>query len=110
MMRVRSQVRARPPSTPSGIAMPPLLAEDPTAPAPAAPAAATTRPFDVWFAWWPLALSWIFMGLELPAVSAAMARMPLATVSLAAYGGGVVPLALLIASPILLLLSAPTPL
>jgi len=87
--------------------MPPLLVEDPTAPAPAA-VPVTTRPFDVWLAWWPLALSWIFMGLELPAVSAAMARMPLATVSLAAYGGVVFPVALLIESPILMLLSAST--
>jgi hypothetical protein len=65
-------------------------------------------PRDVWSVWWPLAVSWIFMGLELPAVSAAMARMPLATVSLAAYGGVVFPLSLLIESPILMLLSAST--
>jgi hypothetical protein len=58
--------------------------------------------------WWPLALSWLFMGLELPAVSAAMARMPQPTVSLAAYGGVVFPLSLLIESPILMLLSAST--
>jgi hypothetical protein len=90
------------------------LAADPTAPTalpastvPAgAPPPVTTG--DVWIAWWPLALSWIFMGLELPAVSAAMARMPLATVSLAAYGGVVFPVALLIESPILMLLSAST--
>ena len=48
------------------------------------------------------------MGLELPVVSAAMARMPHATVSLAAYGGVVFPLALLIESPILMLLTAST--
>jgi len=87
--------------------MPTLLAEDALAPAPAT-VPMTTRPWDVWLAWWPLALSWIFMGLELPAVSAAMARMPLATVSLAAYGGVVFPVALLIESPILMLLSAST--
>jgi hypothetical protein len=58
--------------------------------------------------WLPLAGSWILMGLELPLVSAAMARMPHATVSLAAYGGVVFPLALLIESPILMLLTAST--
>ena len=56
----------------------------------------------------PLAGSWIRMGVELPVVSAAMARMPHATVSLAAYGGVVFPLALLIESPILMLLTAST--
>jgi hypothetical protein len=58
--------------------------------------------------WMPLAGSWVLMGLELPLVSAAMARMPHATVSLAAYGGVVFPLALLIESPILMLLTAST--
>lgn len=48
------------------------------------------------------------MGLELPAVSAGMARMPFPTVSLAAYGGVVFPLALLIESPIIMLLAAST--
>ncbi len=48
------------------------------------------------------------MGLELPAVSAVMARLPDPTISLAAYGGVVFPLALLIESPIIMLLSAST--
>jgi len=48
------------------------------------------------------------MGLELPAVSAVMARLPHATVSLAAYGGVVFPLSLLVESPILMLLTAST--
>jgi hypothetical protein len=48
------------------------------------------------------------MGLELPAVAAVMARLPHATVSLAAYGGVVFPLALLVESPILMLLTAST--
>lgn len=58
--------------------------------------------------WLPLAGSWLLMGLELPAVSAFMARLPQATVSLAAYGGVVFPTALLIESPILMLLAAST--
>ncbi|MGH7727115.1 MAG: hypothetical protein ACREOU_16975 [Candidatus Eiseniibacteriota bacterium] len=63
---------------------------------------------EVWSAWWPLAASWLLMGFELPAVSAVMARLPDPTVSLAAYGGVVFPLALLIESPIIMLLSAST--
>jgi len=58
--------------------------------------------------WLPLAGSWVLMGLELPAVSAVMARLPHATVSLAAYGGVVFPLSLLVESPILMLLTAST--
>ena len=58
--------------------------------------------------WSPLAGSWLLMGLELPAVSAVMARLPHATVSLADYGAVVFPLALLIESPILMLLAAST--
>lgn len=48
------------------------------------------------------------MGLELPLVSAVMARLPNPTVSLAAYGGVVFPLSLLIEAPILMLLTAST--
>lgn len=58
--------------------------------------------------WAPLAGSWLLMGLELPAVSAVMARLPEATVSLAAYGGVVFPLALIIESPIVMLLAGST--
>jgi hypothetical protein len=46
------------------------------------------------------------MGLELPAVSAVVARLPDATTHLAAYGGVVFPLALLIESPVIMLLPA----
>jgi hypothetical protein len=48
------------------------------------------------------------MGLELPVVSAVMARLPLPEVSLAAYGGVVFPTALIIESPIIMLLAAST--
>ena len=63
---------------------------------------------SVFSVWWPLATSWIFMGLELPSVSAAIARLPNPTISLAAYGGVIFPLALLIESPIIMLLAAST--
>ncbi len=58
--------------------------------------------------WWPLAASWLLMGAELPAVSAAVARLPDPKIHLAAYGGIVFPLAMIIESPIIMLLSAST--
>lgn len=58
--------------------------------------------------WWPLAGSWILMALELPAISAIMARLAEPRISLAAYGGIVFPLALIIEAPIIMLLAAST--
>lgn len=82
---------------------------DPTVPTvPAVPAHNPLRAREVAAVWAPLAASWLLMGLELPIVSAAIARLPDATVSLAAYGGAVFPIALLIESPIIMLLSAST--
>lgn len=59
-------------------------------------------------AWWPLAASWALMGAELPVVSAIVARLPDPKINLAAYGGVVFPLALIIESPIIMLLAAST--
>jgi hypothetical protein len=58
--------------------------------------------------WWPLAASWLLMGLEAPALSAVMARMANPEINLAAYGGVVYPLILIIESPIIMLLAAST--
>jgi hypothetical protein len=58
--------------------------------------------------WWPLAASWLLMGLELPMLSAVVARLPQPEINLAAYGGIVFPLALIIESPIIMLLAAST--
>ncbi|MBN1825379.1 MAG: hypothetical protein JW958_03865 [Candidatus Eisenbacteria bacterium] len=58
--------------------------------------------------WWPLAASWIMMGFELPVASAVIARLPNPSVHLAAYGGVVFPLSLVIEAPIIMLLSAST--
>ena len=58
--------------------------------------------------WWPLAGSWILMGLELPAVSAVMARLADPEIHLAAYGGVVFPISLLIEAPVIMLLTAST--
>lgn len=62
----------------------------------------------IYRAWWPLAASWLLMGVEIPAISAVIARLPDAPVHLAAFGGVVYPLALVIESPIIMLLSAST--
>lgn len=58
--------------------------------------------------WWPLAVSWFLMALELPALSAIVARLPDPKINLAAYGGIVFPLALIIEAPIIMLLAAST--
>jgi len=58
--------------------------------------------------WAPLALSWAMMGVEQPAIAAVIARLPQPEVSLAAYGGVVFPIALVIEAPIIMLLSAST--
>ncbi|WP_447970468.1 hypothetical protein [Nitrospira sp. M1] len=58
--------------------------------------------------WWPLAGSWVLMGIELPIVSAVMARLADPEVHLAAYGGVVFPIALIIEAPVIMLLAAST--
>ncbi len=58
--------------------------------------------------WWPLAASWLFMATEGPMMSAVVARLPEPEINLAAWGGIVFPLALIIESPIIMLLSAST--
>ncbi len=62
----------------------------------------------VFASWAPLALSWMAMGLELPIVSAVMARLADPALNLAAYGGVIFPVALIIESPIIMLLAAST--
>lgn len=58
--------------------------------------------------WWPLAASWLLMSLEGPALSAFVARLADPEIHLAAYGSVVFPLALIIESPIIMLLAAST--
>jgi hypothetical protein len=58
-------------------------------------------------AWWPLAASWMLMGLELPAVSAVVSRLADPQINLAAYGV-VFALSMIIESPIIMLLAAST--
>lgn len=56
--------------------------------------------------WWPLALSWMMMSVESPLLSAVIARLPDARLNLAAIGGVVQPIRMLIMSPVVMLLSA----
>jgi hypothetical protein len=58
--------------------------------------------------WWPLAASWLLMAVETPALSAVVARLANPEISLAAYGGVVFPVSLIVESPIIMLLSAST--
>ncbi|MFT5290249.1 MAG: hypothetical protein ACI8QS_000576 [Planctomycetota bacterium] len=56
--------------------------------------------------WLPLAASWLCMGFELPLFTAFVARMQNEEINLAAFGGVVFPLALVIEAPIIMLLAA----
>src|SRR4030042_70858 len=62
----------------------------------------------IFHTWWPLAASWLLMGIELPVISAVIARLANPEINLAAYGGVISPLALIIESPIIMLLAAST--
>ena len=58
--------------------------------------------------WWPLALSWLLMAAEAPALSAVVARLANPEIHLAAFSGIVYPLALIIEAPVMMLLPAST--
>jgi len=58
--------------------------------------------------WWPLAASWLLMGAEMPFLTAVMARLGNPEINLAAYGGVVFPLSMIIEAPIIMLLAAST--
>ncbi len=57
--------------------------------------------------WWPLAASWLLITVESPAANAIVARLAEPEINLAAFGI-VLPLALIVESPIMMLLSAST--
>lgn len=63
---------------------------------------------QIFSSWWPLAASWLLMGTEMSMVSAVIARLPDADYHLAAFGGLVFPVALLIEAPIIMMLAAST--
>ena len=62
----------------------------------------------IFHTWWPLAASWLLMTFEIPALSAVIARLPNPEINLAAYGGIIFPVALIVESPIIMLLAAST--
>lgn len=66
------------------------------------------RVSDVALLWAPLALSWLVMALELPLISAVLARLPNPEIHLGAYGGVALPIALIVEAPIMMLLAAST--
>ena len=72
------------------------------------PVRAPLRMGEIAHAWWPLALSWLLMGVEQPAIAAIVARLREPAENLAAYGGVVFPLALVVEAPIIMLLAAST--
>jgi hypothetical protein len=59
-------------------------------------------------AWWPLAASWLLMAAEQPAIAAVVARLDAPEIHLAAWGGVVFAFALVIESPIIMMLAAST--
>lgn len=61
---------------------------------------------QIFRSWLPLAASWLLMGMESPIISAVIARLPGAEINLAAYGGIVFPISLIIEAPIIMLLAA----
>lgn len=69
------------------------------------PSLSLSRILKVWI---PLAASWLLMGMELPILSAVVARLIEPEINLAAYGGIVFPIALIIEAPIIMLLAAST--
>lgn len=70
------------------------------------PPSLSTR--KIFTTWWPLAFSWLLMSVEIPALSAVIARLANPEVNLAAYGGIVFPVALIIEAPVIMLLAAST--
>jgi hypothetical protein len=57
--------------------------------------------------WWPLALGWLIMTVEIPALSAIVARMAAPEQNLAAWGVAF-PLVLILGAPMMMILSAST--
>lgn len=63
---------------------------------------------EVLRAWWPLCTSWLLMSIEQPATAAVIARLGDAQTHLAAWGGVVFAIALVVESPVIMLLAAST--
>ncbi len=70
-------------------------------------AAATLSTARIFRTWWPLAAGWLLMTLEIPAISAAVARRPEPEINLAAWGL-VFSLSLILGSPAIMMLGTST--
>lgn len=68
----------------------------------------STQQKEIFKIWFPLAAAWLLMGVEMPIITAVMARLANPEISLATHGGIVFPLALIIEAPVIMLLSAST--
>lgn len=84
------------------------IAASPSAPTPGPTAAEPVDLARVVRTWWPLAASWLLMSAEMPTIVAVVARLADPEINLAAFGGVVFPLALIIESPVIMLLAAST--
>lgn len=93
---------------------PPIVDETPVAGEASASASQSTRDAapctdrEVLRAWWPLCTSWLLMSIEQPATAAVIARLADAQTHLAAWGGVVFAIALVVESPVIMLLAAST--
>ncbi len=85
----------------SGLASP-AETDAPTANGPVMPVSQVVR------LWAPLAASWMLMAVELPMLTAVVARLPDEEIHLAAYGSLVFPVSLVVEGPIIMLLAAST--
>ena len=63
---------------------------------------------DVYRLWFPLAGSWLLMGIESPMLAAFVARMVSPEITLATWGSLVYPISLVVEGPIIMLLTAST--
>jgi len=64
--------------------------------------------FKIFRLWIPLAASWLLMGIELPIITAVIARLSKPEINLAAYGGIILPISLIMEAPVVMLLGAST--
>ena len=62
---------------------------------------------EIFRTWWPLAASWLIMTIEIPLLTAIVARRPDPQIQLAAWGV-VFPIGLILASPVLMFLPSST--
>lgn len=93
---------------PGRLYTPPVTGPTPPRSTPGASDASTSGLGWIVRAWLPLAASWMLMACELPVISAVVARLLDPKIELAAYGSVIMPIALVVEAPIIMLLAAST--